>query len=80
MELCAYQRTSMEQFRAADGARRMYQPYWLKEGQGIHLITLDMDVNKFQIQIESGEVFIQDKYLEASDEKSNSIIIQKLKK
>ena len=57
----------MEQFRAADGARRMYQPYWLKEGQGIHLMTLDMDVNKFQTQIESGEVFIQDKYLEASD-------------
>ena len=59
-----YRATSIEQFRTANGTRRMYQPYWLKEGQGVHLITPDMDVNKFQIQIENGEVFIQDKYLE----------------
>ena len=68
-----YRATSIEQFRKANGTRRMYQPYWLKEGQGVHLITPDMDVDKFQLQIENGEVFIQDKYLQISDEKSNSI-------
>ena len=67
--LYAYRATSIEQFRIANGTRRMYQPYWLKEGQGVHLITPDMDVDKFQLQIENGEVFIQDKYLEVSDEK-----------
>ncbi len=65
-----YRATSIEQFRTANGTRRMYQPYWLKEGQGVHLITPDMDVDKFQLQIERGEVFIQDKYLEVPDEKS----------
>jgi hypothetical protein len=40
----------------------MHQPYWLKKGQGVQLITPDMDVDKFQLQIENGEVFIQDKY------------------
>ena len=68
-----YRATSIEQFRTANGTRRMYQPYWLKEGQGIYLITPDMDVDKFQNQIENGEVFIQDKYLEVPDEKSISI-------
>jgi hypothetical protein len=58
----------------------MYQPYWLKKGQGVHLITPDMDVDKFQTQIGNGEVFIQDKYLEVPDEKSNSSIMQEIKK
>ena len=74
--LCAYRATSIEQFRTARGTRRMYQPYWLKKGQGVHLITPDMDVDKFQLQIEHGEVFIQEKYLEVFDKKSNSIIIR----
>ena len=39
-----------------------------------------MDVDKIQTQIESGEVFIQDKYLEVSDEKSNSTIMQEINK
>ena len=63
-----YRATSIEQFRTAKGNRRMYQPYWLKEGQGVHLITPDMDVDSFETQIENGEVFIQEKYLEVSDE------------
>ena len=68
-----YWATSIELFRTVKGNRRMYQPYWLKKGQGVHMITPDMDVDKFQIQIENGEVFIQEKYLEVSDEKSYSI-------
>ncbi len=43
---------------------------------GFHLITPDMDVDKFRLQIGNGVVFIHDKYLEVSDEKSNSNIIQ----
>ena len=69
-----YRATSIEQFRTAKGNRRVYQPYWLKEGQGVPLITPNIDVEKFQIQIENGEVFIQDKYLDVSGEKSKSII------
>jgi hypothetical protein len=46
-----YRATSIEQFRTAKGIRRMYQPYWLKKGHDVHLITQDMDVDKFQLQI-----------------------------
>ena len=63
-----YKAISIEQFRTASGARRMYQPYWLKKGQGVHLITPDTDVDKFQTQIENGEVFIQEKYFEIPGE------------
>ena len=55
-------------------------PSWLKKGHGVHLIIPDMDVDKFQIQIENGEVFIQDKYLEVPKEKSTSPILQEIKK
>ena len=44
------------------------------------MITPDMDVNKFLIQIENGVIFIQGKYLEVSDEKSNSTIMQEINK
>ncbi len=67
-----YRATSIEQFRTASGNRRMYQPYWLRKGQGVHLITPDMDVDKFQLQIENGEVFIQEKYLEIPKRSTSS--------
>ena len=39
------------------------------ERPGVHMITTDMDEDKFQAQIENGEVFIQEKYQEVTDEK-----------
>jgi hypothetical protein len=50
------------------------------QGVILRLIYSPIDVDKFQLQIENGEVFVQEKYLEISDEKSNSTIMQEIKK
>lgn len=61
------QATSIDQFRTPSGPRRMSMPYWLTGSVGIHFISPDMDIKKFEVQLENGEVFIQEKYLEVPD-------------